>query len=67
MQDEKANPKVRKASELKKTAQVSVGVTADEKRRIIAAAEIRRRKFSEFVRESVMQVVAEVEREQATG
>ena len=61
----KTNPRVRKNQELKKTAHVSVGVTADDKRRIIAAATFRQRKFAEFVRESVMQAVAEVEKEQA--
>ena len=58
------NPRVRKAQDLKKTAHVSIGVTASDKRRIIEAARLRQQKFTEFARESILQAVAKVEKEQ---
>lgn len=61
----KTNPRVRKTQDLKKTAHVSIAVTASDKRRIIEAAMFRQQKFTEFVRETVMQAVAKVEKEQA--
>ncbi|MCZ0938397.1 MAG: hypothetical protein OXJ55_07155 [Caldilineaceae bacterium] len=60
----KTNPRVKKAQGIKKTAHVSIGVTASDKQRIIDAAIFRQQKFTEFVRESVLQAVAQVEREQ---
>ena len=60
----KTNPRVRKAQGLKKTAHISLGVTASDKQRIIEAALFRQQKFTEFVRESILRAVAQAEREQ---
>ena len=59
------NPRVRKSEALRRTAQVSVGVTASEKRRIIAAAEASERSFSDFVREELLRAAARVENQSA--
>ena len=45
------NPRVRKSVDYRKTAQISVGVTANDKRRLIAAAAASEKRFSDFVRE----------------
>ena len=55
------NPRVRKSADYRKTAQVSVGVTANDKRRLIAAAEASEQRFSDFVREALLQAAARVE------
>ena len=60
----KTNPRVRKAQDLKKTAHVSIAVTASDKRRIIEAAIFRQQKFTEFARAAILQAVAKVEKEQ---
>lgn len=59
------NPRVQKSVVLKRTAQVSVGVTASEKRRLIAAAEASERSFSDFVREELLHAAAQIEAQAA--
>ena len=58
------NPKVKKSAEHRKTAQVSVGVTASDKRRIIAAAEASEKRFSDFVRDALLHAAARVEEQE---
>lgn len=60
------NPRVRKSAGHRKTAQISVGVTASDKRRLIAAAEASQKRFSDFVRDALLHAAAQVE-EQETG
>lgn len=55
------NPRVRNSADFKKTAQISVGVTASDKRRIIAAAEASEQRFSDFVRDALLHAAARVE------
>lgn len=56
------NPKVRTSAEHRKTAQVSVGVTPNDKRRLIAAAEASQKRFSDFVRDALLHAAARVEK-----
>lgn len=58
------NPRVRKSAEHRKTAQVSVGVTASDKRRLIAAAEASDKRFSDFVRDALLHAAARVEEQE---
>ena len=60
------NPRVRKSADYRKTAQVSIGVTANDKRRLIAAAEASKKRFSDFVREALLHAVAQVEEQEDT-
>ena len=55
------NPRVRKSPDYRKSAQISVGVTASDKRRLIAAAEASEQRFSDFVREALLQAAVRVE------
>lgn len=57
------NPRVRKSSDYRKTAQISVGVTASDKRRLIAAAEASQQRFSDFVRNALLHAAARVEKQ----
>ncbi|MDE0200212.1 MAG: hypothetical protein OXH93_13570 [Caldilineaceae bacterium] len=58
------NPRVRTSAEYRKTAQVSVGVTPNDKRRLIAAAEASDKRFSDFVRDVLLHAVAQVEEQE---
>ncbi len=58
------NPRVRTSAEHRKTAQVSVGVTASDKRRLIAAAEASDKRFSDFVRDALLHAAARVEEQE---
>lgn len=58
------NPRVRKSADHRKTAQISVGVTANDKRRLIAAAEASEQRFSDFVREALLHAAARVEEQE---
>ena len=58
------NPRVRNSADFKKTAQISVGVTASDKRRIIAAAEASEQRFSDFVRDALLHAAARVEEQE---
>ena len=58
------NPRVRKSADYRKTAQVSVGVTANDKRRLIAAAAASEKRFSDFVREALLHAAAQVEEQE---
>ena len=60
------NPRVRKSADYRKTAQVSIGVTASDKRRLIAAAEASEKRFSDFVREALLHAAAQVEEQEDT-
>lgn len=55
------NPRVRKSADYRKTAHISVGVTASDKRRLIAAAEASEKRFSDFVRDALLHAAARVE------
>ena len=57
------NPRVNKSGDYRKTARISVGVTASEKRRFIAAAEASEKRFSDFVRDALLRAAARVENE----
>lgn len=57
------NPRVKKSSDYRKTARISVGVTASEKRRLIAAAEASQQRFSDFVRDALLHAAARVEKQ----
>lgn len=57
------NPRVKKSGDYRKTARISVGVTASEKRRFIAAAEASEKRFSDFVRDALLRAAARVEKE----
>ena len=61
------NPRVRKSADYRKTAQVSVGVTANDKRRLIAAAEASEKRFSDFVREALLHAAERVEKQDHKG
>ena len=58
------NPRVRNSADFRKTAQISVGVTASDKRRIIAAAEASEQRFSDFVRDALLHAAARVEEQE---
>ena len=58
------NPRVRNSVDFRKTAQISVGVTASDKRRIIAAAEANEQRFSDFVRDALLHAAARVEEQE---
>ena len=58
------NPRVRKSSDYRKTARISVGVTASDKRRLIAAAEASEKRFSDFVRDALLHAAARVENQE---
>lgn len=59
------NPRVRKSVDYRKTAQISVGVTANDKRRLIAAAAASEKRFSDFVREALLHAAARVEQQES--
>jgi len=61
------NPRVKKSADYRKTAQISVGVTANEKRRLIAAAEASEKRFSDFVRDALLHAAARVEELESKG
>ena len=58
------NPRVRKSVDYRKTAQISVGVTVNDKRRLIAAAAASEKRFSDFVREALLHAAARVEEQE---
>ena len=58
------NPRVKKSADYRKTAQISVGVTANDKRRLIAAAAASEKRFSDFVREALLHAVTRVEEQE---
>lgn len=58
------NPRVRTSADFRKTAQISVGVTANDKRRLIAAAEASQKRFSDFVRDALLHAAARVEEQE---
>ena len=57
------NPRVNKSNDYRKTARISVGVTASDKRRLIAAAEASEQRFSDFVRDALLHAAARVEKQ----
>ena len=62
------NPPARRRSPAqRRTAKISLSLTPDEKQRVIDAAHASGRLLSEFVREELLQSVAEVEKKQAGG
>ena len=61
------NPRVRKSADYRKTAQISVGVTANDKRRLIAAAEASEQRFSDFVRDALLHAAERVEEQENKG
>ena len=61
-----ANPPARRrTSAQRRTAKISLSLTPDEKQRVIDAADATGRVLSDFVREELLQSVAEVEKKQA--
>ncbi len=57
------NPPARRSSALRRTAKISLSLTPNEKRRIIDAAEATDRIISDFLREEIMLVVAQIEKQ----
>ena len=57
------NPPARRSSALRRTAKISLSLTPNEKRRIIDAAEATNRIISDFLREEIMLVVAQIEKQ----
>ena len=59
------NPPVRRSPTLRRTAKISLSLTPNEKRRIIDAAEATDRIISDFLREEILHVVAQIEKQEA--
>ena len=60
------NPPARRRNPAqRRTAKISLSLTPDEKQRVIDAADAAGRVLSEFVREEILQIVAEVEKKRA--
>ena len=57
------NPRARRSPALRRTAKISLSLTPNEKRRIIDAAEATDRTISDFLREEIMHVVAQIEKQ----
>ena len=57
------NPPARRSSASRRTAKISLSLTPNEKRRIIDAAEATDRIISDFLREEIMLVVAQIEKQ----
>lgn len=57
------NPPARRSSTSRRTAKISLSLTPNEKRRIIDAAEATDRIISDFLREEIMLVVAQIEKQ----
>ena len=61
-----ANPPAkRRTPAQRRTAKISLSLTPDEKQRVIEAADATGRVLSDFVREELLQSVAEVEKRHA--
>ena len=56
------NPRARRSPALRRTAKISLSLTPNEKQRIIDAAEATDRIISDFLREEIMHVVAQIEK-----
>ena len=63
--DHPLNPPARRSPALRRTAKISLSLTPNEKRRIIDAAEATNRIISDFLREEIMLVVAQIEEREA--
>ena len=61
--DYSLNPPARRSPALRRTAKISLSLTPNEKRRIIDAAEATDRIVSDFLREEIMLVVAQIEKQ----
>ena len=59
--DHPLNPPARRSPALRRTAKISLSLTPNEKRRIIDAAEATNRIISDFLREEIMLIVAQIE------
>ena len=59
------NPPARRSPALRRTAKISLSLTPNEKRRIINAAEATNRIISDFLREEILHVVAQIENQEA--
>ena len=59
------NPRARRSPALRRTAKISLSLTPNEKQRIIDAAEATDRSISDFLREEIMHVVAQIEEREA--
>ena len=60
------NPPARRSPALRRTAKISLSLTPNEKRRIIDAAEATDRIISDFLREEILHVVAQIEQQEAS-
>ena len=58
-------PARRRTPAQRRTAKISLSLTPDEKQRVIDAGDATGRVLSDFVREELLQIVAEVEKELA--
>ena len=61
------NPPARRSSALRRTAKISLSLTPNEKSRIIDAAEATDRIISDFLREEIMLVVAQIEKQKPSA
>ena len=61
------NPPARRSSASRRTAKISLSLTPNEKSRIIDAAEATDRIISDFLREEIMLVVAQIEKQKPSA
>ncbi len=61
------NPPARRSPASRRTAKISLSLTPNEKRRIIDAAEATDRIISDFLREEIMLVVAQIEKQKPSA